>query len=1658
MAACRRPSIFALAYLALALCTVPTRSAVAQRDCVTGCGGTYAFAITPDSNIGKTAHVMNRTAIDTFTITNTGTATDSYTLSCSATGTLSCVSINPSHPTVTGNCNCLVNVAVSYTVGAQGGRLYFTATSDSADVLHHGSTYDVLAVGFVAPDTGARAVVHNRQPIVRAVVVPNNANMDTTKTSLSWRGQSVTTLARQSRGLVEWEVDSTHWLGIGDSAQVAVTACVVFMNHCATATQWVVLLNDHKPVLGFTGAPLEGSGRQFAAPFGPGLGISGGEVETGIATPPYFSSGIARSAALVYSTRQSYPRALIPVDVELTWPANTPTKLHVTLFDSLGVRRDSVVVASPVCSTGSARRCRVVLQGDFSGSSIATPVREWLTVQVQVDSSTTTQVASDSVEAVLVDRRTTIYGSGWWLAGVPKLVGVRSDRLLIGANGAAAVYRGNGDSVYVAPPGSFTSLVKTSTGWELHPRGSTAKLVFDSNGRLSAAVDQNGNRDSVAYNLASDQVLKFVDSRGQAITLANGNLSTITDPGGRVSKVRINMSSHQLTADSLAGPSSRTDTTAFVYQSYTNTNTVVLTKTIGVITDTTIVTYDSTFNRRPSQVRLAQVKDETGSNVNAIIAYTAYERQGYHALRSLDSVYVQLKDPRNNWTRSLLNRWGESRKSWDSLSVLSQATYTPEGLPLWAEGKVADSSRAYHAYDSQLRLVRDYVIRAAGDTLRLDSLIYDASSRVIRRIGLVGDTSRVVYDANGNVTRSITPTNDTTRYAYASNGLLAADTLPGNTVGRGYAYDNLGNLKKTVDESGTTVDSVISDAMGRDTMHLSKLRVQIATGSATQWQWRRLTTYYNSANQVDSTRLYRTVNCNDPCNTPPSTIAESLHVRHRFDRAGRDSLRTNDLLKSVLYFHDRLGRLTARYPWADSISVPSIVRDSFAYDIAGNLKKTITRRGDTFTTDYDSRNRDTLTVIPGVGTLMKTYAGPLDQLNRAWYSTPVDPIGGVVGTVAMVYDKRGRLIGDTSFTGSVARVTTHTYDSKDRPSTSVDALGTWTMRYETARGYVDSLITPMGDTISYTFDAKSRAVGPYIHGGGRPQSLVPAWDQTGSLNTLTQTVSSNPSFIPLKFDRQESTDDPQPTEAPVWTEQEGAGVSANTLKDSLTYDGWGRLATFRALRNGVAVDSESFSFDRNGNISGSQFGPTYDATTDRLKTRTGDACGTWTYSYDRAGNDTQSVCGTMTWKYQFDALNRMTSATQNGTLIVRYGYDILGRRIVKRVYSSATGGTVGYTRFAYRGANVGFETDSNNTTIGLRYTYGPGSDDLLAVRDGSGHHYYAIKDLIGSVRALVRRDSAWVMSQRFGPYGAVITKDTSTTVTLGFVLRYGWTGREYDTETGLYFFRARYYDPKERRFIQEDPIGYSGGSNVYAYGDGTPLAGSDPSGLMLNYDPGDTHSMGHDEGPGLGDPFAGGGANPFGDDPEGWAELFAFEDRIAAEYSTEVVTATMQNPNGTLSVVQLYVLNGHFDPTKGHETDLVIAIAAAAAHIGLGSVDISSIDTGHGDDPNEVHNKGDAMDVSGLDEANVSDMVAAGTAGHGLNGSTVIHFMEQLVRDGNLPVGARIMGPYNIGMARGASQWYGLNMLGRDTRVGLGCYLCTWGQEHNNHIHVSWTP
>jgi len=123
-------------------------------------------------------------------------------------------------------------------------------------------------------------------------------------------------------------------------------------------------------------------------------------------------------------------------------------------------------------------------------------------------------------------------------------------------------------------------------------------------------------------------------------------------------------------------------------------------------------------------------------------------------------------------------------------------------------------------------------------------------------------------------------------------------------------------------------------------------------------------------------------------------------------------------------------------------------------------------------------------------------------------------------------------------------------------------------------------------------------------------------------------------------------------------------------------------------------------------------------------------------------------------------------------------------------------------------------------------TYYPGTDRPHSIRR-NGQMFYYQTDALGSVTGLVNSSNQLVNRYQYTPWGELETGESkyATYDPLGF------TARERDDETRLYYYRARYYDPQLGRFISEDPIGLAGGPNVYAYVNNNPINNTDPTGL-----------------------------------------------------------------------------------------------------------------------------------------------------------------------------------------------------------------------------------
>ncbi|MBI4356064.1 MAG: hypothetical protein HY597_06430 [Candidatus Omnitrophica bacterium] len=138
-----------------------------------------------------------------------------------------------------------------------------------------------------------------------------------------------------------------------------------------------------------------------------------------------------------------------------------------------------------------------------------------------------------------------------------------------------------------------------------------------------------------------------------------------------------------------------------------------------------------------------------------------------------------------------------------------------------------------------------------------------------------------------------------------------------------------------------------------------------------------------------------------------------------------------------------------------------------------------------------------------------------------------------------------------------------------------------------------------------------------------------------------------------------------------------------------------------------------------------------------------------------------------------------------------YAYDALGRRIEKNVNGAIT-------RYVYDQEDILAEYDGTNT-LQAKYTHGPGIDEPLIMERGSQAFFYHT-DGLGSITAITDTLGTAVKSFQYDSFGNVVT-ETGT-----LQQPYGYTGRERDLESGLVYYRRRYYDPGIGRFLQEDPV------------------------------------------------------------------------------------------------------------------------------------------------------------------------------------------------------------------------------------------------------------
>lgn len=251
---------------------------------------------------------------------------------------------------------------------------------------------------------------------------------------------------------------------------------------------------------------------------------------------------------------------------------------------------------------------------------------------------------------------------------------------------------------------------------------------------------------------------------------------------------------------------------------------------------------------------------------------------------------------------------------------------------------------------------------------------------------------------------------------------------------------------------------------------------------------------------------------------------------------------------------------------------------------------------------------------------------------------------------------------------------------------------------------------------------------------------------------------------------------------------------------------------------GTNADDESYAYDANGNrISDGNVVGTNNQITSNEE---------FAYAYDGEGNlvaKTEIASGKVT-EYSYDHRNRLVfvrDRTSTGVVLSEseYVYDSLGRRI-------AVIGN-GHSTYTIHDTNNIWADYNADGEVQTGYLFGNRTDHLLARhRPSEGTSWY-LAGKQGSVRDIVDAGGQLVAHIDYDAFGAI---QNHSNLAIGD--RFAFTGREVDNAVGLYYYRARHYDPQLGRFLSQDPLGFAANdTNLYRYVNNSPTNLTDPTGL-----------------------------------------------------------------------------------------------------------------------------------------------------------------------------------------------------------------------------------
>ena len=741
------------------------------------------------------------------------------------------------------------------------------------------------------------------------------------------------------------------------------------------------------------------------------------------------------------------------------------------------------------------------------------------------------------------------------------------------------------------------------------------------------------------------------------------------------------------------------------------------------------------------------------------------------------------------------------------------------------------------------------VLSAAGNVLSwtmpngdTGAQTFDAANQLTTSTDALGNVTTYEYDLAGRLERVVDPVRGTTTYTRDEMGRPLTITDPTGEV-RSFTYDIRGAVATSTDERMNTTTSV-SAPTGTTT---TDLLTHTTTSALTTYGLPGTTTYPGGANTsvdfvgrtaVDESTSFPNTQTDEQGRVRAFGYDSGSVLNSATDLAGNAWQYTHtealggDIRFDVFSGEVSVGVDGARAP-VSMYSSRDEERDGHrpeALDVwVDRLQSVTSPEGETTTWTYGAGGRAVLVSYPFGGVMTRTLGADLrvrtetrpfgttltftrdasgrvlsrtgtDGSSRAFTYGPnnrIDTITDATGTTAYTYDAAGRLDGLDYPTGARFE---QDWDSGDRVeragvrTPSAEAFDT-TYTYDAA-GNLETLTDPFGRTTTYTYDAANQletitrpngVVTTYTYNPrGRVLSVVHEDAASNVLASVTYVRSA--SGEPTRVTREDGTYVIVTYDAALRVEREQYYDAADVLEEEIayTYDQDGN----RTSRT-TSAGTETYVYASGSRLERVEIGGTPVAE----------------LTYDTGARVTRIQRGAQDLEITYDADDHVIVAEDAATNIRReYDFDAEDRRVARRrLVAGALAASLSLVTAPGLASNLESphaEVDAATGVAQTGYIY-EGEHAHAAYDSATGDERYYLRDAMGSVIAIVNADASDSARIHYDGFGNERRTDGSlAALPEEGAPRFQGMWREPD---GLYYVRARNYEPETGRFLSRDP-------------------------------------------------------------------------------------------------------------------------------------------------------------------------------------------------------------------------------------------------------------